>query len=126
MEEVKTPLQQLLSGKLEPPTSAEAPLYRLPSGTTILISEEAQPSYMTIYRGTVGYTQKDVDALEAAMPMWLVEYLLLNQVPPSVPLAKLSFVLMPWNKDPDVEPLPEMLNTWVSILFYRHRFSCSL
>lgn len=111
VEEVKTPLQQLLSGKLEPPTSTEAPLHRLPSGTTILISEEAQPSYMTIYRGTVGYMQKDVDALEAAMPMWLVEYLLLNQVPPSVPLAKLSFVLMPWNKDPDVEPLPEMLNT---------------
>lgn len=58
-------------------------------------------------------TQHDLESLEAAMPMWLLEYLLLNQIQPTAPLAKMSFVLMPWNKDPDVEPLPELLNTYV-------------
>lgn len=84
----------------------------MPSNTTLIISEEAAPSYTTIYRGIAGNTTHlDVQALEETMPMWLVEYLLLNKVPPSVPLAKISFVLMPWNRDPDVEPLPELLNT---------------
>ncbi|KAF8178063.1 hypothetical protein BJ912DRAFT_670273 [Pholiota molesta] len=111
VEVAKTPLQLLLAGPLEPPSSVDAPLYRLPPNTTVLISTEAQPSYTTIYRGTVMSTQYDLESLEAAMPMWLLEYLLLNQIPPAAPLAKMSFVLMPWNKDPDVEPLPELLNT---------------
>ncbi|KAF8970943.1 hypothetical protein BDZ97DRAFT_1694202 [Flammula alnicola] len=111
VEVAKTPLQQILAGPLEPPSSMDAPLYHPPPNTTVLISEEAQPSYTTIYRGTVLHIQNDVDALEAAMPMWLVEYLLLNRVPASAPLAKMSFVLMPWNKVPDIEPLPELLNT---------------
>ncbi|KAF9476316.1 WD40 repeat-like protein [Pholiota conissans] len=110
-EVAKTPLQQLLAGPLEPPSSAEAPLCRLPPNTTVLISKEAQPSYTTIYRGTVMSTQYDMESLEAAMPMWLLEYLLMNQTPATAPLVKMSFVLMPWNKDPDVEPLPELLNT---------------
>jgi WD repeat-containing protein 48 len=114
-EVVKTPLQILLSGSLEPPSSTDAPLYTFPPNTMVLISEEAQPSYTTLYRGNVSNTQNDVDALEVAMPMWLAEYLLLNRTPASAPLAKLSFVLMPWNKDPDVEPLPELLNTFVFV-----------
>ncbi|KIM37415.1 hypothetical protein M413DRAFT_274108 [Hebeloma cylindrosporum] len=115
-EVVKTPLQNLLARQLEPPSSIDAPLYTLPPNTTVLISEEAQPSYTTLYRGNVSNTQNDVDALELTIPMWLAEYLLLNQIPASAPLAKLSFVLMPWNKDPDVEPLPELLNTTQSKL----------
>jgi len=107
----------LLSGPLDPPSSTDAPLYIPPPNTVVLISEEAQPSYTTLYRGNVSNTQHDVDALEVAMPMWLVEYLLLNQSPASAPLAKLSFVLIPWNKDPDVEPLPELLNTFVFVSF---------
>ena len=56
--------------------------------------------------------------------MWLAEYLLLNQIPPLAPLAKLSFTLLPWNKDPDVEPLPELLNAYVmsfvsTLVFYQ-------
>lgn len=114
-EVIKTPLQNLLSGPLEPPSSIDAPLYTLPPNTMVLISEEAQPSYTTLYRSHVSNTQNDIDSLEVAMPMWLAEYLLLNQTPASAPLAKLSFVLMPWNKDPDVEPLPELLNTFVFV-----------
>jgi len=58
----------------------------------------------------VSTTYNDIDALENGIPMWLAEFLLLNQTPPFAPLTKLSFTLLPWNKDPDVEPLPELLN----------------
>lgn len=51
--------------------------------------------------------------------MWLAEYLLLNQTPPLAPLTKLSFTLLPWNKDPDVEPLPELLNAYVTPLLFQ-------
>lgn len=45
------------------------------------------------------------------MPLWLVEYLLLNQTPTVATPPKISFVLVPWNKDPGIERLPELLNT---------------
>jgi WD repeat-containing protein 48 len=52
----------------------------------------------------------DVRILEEVLPMWLLEYLLLNKAPPA-PVPKLSFVLLPWpSKDPDVEQLPELLD----------------
>ncbi|KDR71860.1 hypothetical protein GALMADRAFT_253641 [Galerina marginata CBS 339.88] len=111
-----TPLQKILAGPLNPPASVDAPLYPLAPNTTVLISEEAQPSYTTIYRRNVGNIHNDVEAVETAMPIWLAEYLLLNRTPPLAPLTKLSFVLMPWNKDPDGEPLPELLNTTQSKL----------
>ena len=41
------------------------------------------------------------------MPLWLLECLLQNKTP-SVPLTKVSFVLLPF-KEPGVEPLPELL-----------------
>jgi WD repeat-containing protein 48 len=114
-EVVNTHLQKLLSGPLEPPSSIDAPLFIPPPNTVVLISEEAQPNYTTLYRGNTSNTQNDIDALEVAMPMWLVEYLLLNQIPALAPLSKLSFVLIPWNKDPDIELLPELLNTFVLV-----------
>ncbi|KAF9522883.1 hypothetical protein CPB83DRAFT_776377 [Crepidotus variabilis] len=116
IEVAKTPLQELLSGNLSPPSSMEGPPPLFPQNTTILISEEGSPSYTTIYRGLVSHTHHDTDALETAMPMWLVEYLLLNQIPPPAAPIKVSFVLVPWNKDPDAEPLPELLNTTQSKL----------
>lgn len=111
VEVTKSPTQVLLSGPLAPPSSTDVPLIYMPPNTTVVISEEASPSYTVIYRATAGTTHLDVQNLEEATPMWLLEYLLLNKVPPSVPLAKLSFVLLPWNRDPDAEPLPELLNT---------------
>jgi len=113
-EAPKTAVQQLLLSPIHPPSSNDAPLHLFPPNTTVLISEEASPSYTTVYRGAVSTTRGDIDALEREMPMWLAEYLLLNQTPPLAPLAKLSFVLMPWNKDPDAEPLPELLNAYVA------------
>ncbi|KAF8901320.1 hypothetical protein CPB84DRAFT_1747077 [Gymnopilus junonius] len=112
-----TPVQKvLLSETLTPPSSMDAPLHGLPPNTTVLIAEEAQPSFNVLYRRNVERVGEDVQMLEETMPLWLAEYLLLNRTPPVVPLAKLSFVLMPWNKDPDVEPLPELLNTQQSKL----------
>jgi WD repeat-containing protein 48 len=52
-----------------------------------------------------------VQALEEAMPMWLIEYLLMDKVPTFAAPAKVSFVLLPWpTKNPE-EQLPELLNT---------------
>lgn len=102
---------------IKPPTPNDAPLHLFPRNTTLLISEEASPNYSIIYRGTVSTTHNDIDALEEAIPMWLAEYLLLNQTPSLVPLAKLSFALLPWNKDHDVELLPELLTAYVTLPF---------
>ncbi|KAJ2918916.1 hypothetical protein MD484_g1508, partial [Candolleomyces efflorescens] len=113
----KTPMQLLLSGPLTPPSNVDAPTHAFPTPTAVLISEEATPAYRTIYRGQVATTNYDVSALEDAMPLWLAEYLLLNKVPPAAPPAKVSFILLPWTKDPDVEPLPELLNTYVSVAY---------
>jgi WD repeat-containing protein 48 len=77
----------------------------------LMISEEASHGWTTIYRGTVSSAHQDVRALEEALPMWALEYLLTNKIP-VIPTSKLSFVLMPWpNKDPEAEVLPELLNT---------------
>jgi len=107
-ERPRTPQQILLSGILTPPPSSEAPNLTLASNITLHLSEEDYPVWKTIYRGTVASTWTDLPALEDVMPMWLLEYLLMNRVPP-VPINKISFVLLPWPHDG--EPLPELLNT---------------
>ncbi|SJL07627.1 uncharacterized protein ARMOST_10977 [Armillaria ostoyae] len=110
-EVIKTPIQKLLSGTWTPPSSTEAPPHNLPPNLIILISEAGSPNYNTVYHGTVGSIAHDTHALEEAMPMWLLEYLLLNKA--SAPVqVKISFVLLPYpSKDPDTEPLPELINT---------------
>lgn len=82
-----------------------------PPNATILISEEGLPSYTVVYRSLVSSCHDNIEALRKVIPMWLAEYLLLNQIPPMPPPVKVSFVLVPWNRDPDVETLPELLNT---------------
>jgi len=107
-EKPKTHQQVLLSGTLSPPSSSEAPNLNLPSNMTLLLSEEDYLGWKTIYRGTVANTSMDLSVLEDVMPGWLLEYLLTNKIP-SVPVSKVSFVLLPWPHDE--EPLPELLNT---------------
>lgn len=110
-EVVNTPLQKLLSGTWIPPSSSEAPTHNLPPNLIILISEAGSPNYNIIYHGTVGSIAHDTHVLEEAMPMWLIEYLLLNKVVAPVQV-KISFVLLPYpSKDSDTEPLPELINT---------------
>lgn len=110
---MKTPAQVLLAGPITPPSSSEAPSVPIPPTTAILISEEAPSGWFTLYRGHVASTGSDARALEETMPLWLLECLLLNKVP-AIPIAKMSFVLLPY-KEPDGEQLPELLNTYVVI-----------
>lgn len=114
---ILTPLEVLLSGPLSPPPSIEAPTYTFPHNTILFISEEISPSFFTtVYRGSVANTKYDVQILEEAMPMWLIEYLLMSKMPPLSAPIKISFVLIPWpTKDPK-ERLPELLNTQQSKL----------
>nr|GAT43609.1 predicted protein [Mycena chlorophos] len=115
----KTPVQQLLSGPLSPPSSSEAPTLGISPHILLLIEEEAEPAFKTVYRGTVGSTGSsgDIHALEEAMPLWLIEYLLLHRMPSTPPQVKLSFVLLPWvDKEHREDQLPELLNTTQSKL----------
>ena len=91
--------------------SNEAPTVALPSQTSILISEETASGWNTLYRGHLANTGHDARLLEEIMPFWLLEYLLVNKIPP-IPTVKVSFVLLPFRgKDPTEEQLPELLNT---------------
>ncbi|KAJ6518796.1 hypothetical protein C8R45DRAFT_1204129 [Mycena sanguinolenta] len=113
----KTPLQLLLAGPLSPPSSSEAPTLGLSPHIPLLIEEEAAPGFTTVYRGMVGSTAADMHALEEAMPLWLVEYLLLHRMPGTPPQVKISFVLLPWiGKGSSEEKLPDLLNVQQSKL----------
>ncbi|KAK7054336.1 hypothetical protein VNI00_003530 [Paramarasmius palmivorus] len=103
-----TAVQALLSSSISPPPSAEVPVHSLPSNITVTISED----FRTLYRGSVNNTGHDVHLLEEAMPLWLMEYLLLNKIPGNgVQPVKVSFILLPWpSKDGEGEQLPELLN----------------
>ncbi|PIL26820.1 transporter [Ganoderma sinense ZZ0214-1] len=111
---IKTPAQALLAGPITPPSSSEAPTLPVPSSTSIIISEEAPSGWLTLYRGHVSSTGLDVRLLEEAMPLWSLECVLQNKIPP-IQVTKVSFVLLPF-KEPGVEPLPELLNTQQSKL----------
>ena len=104
-----TPLQ-LLHENVSIPPSSEAPLLALPHNAVIYISEETSFGWTTAYRGTVGTTGLDARVLEEVMPMWLLEYLLTNRVPP-VPVMKLGFVLLAYPARRGEEQLPDLLNT---------------
>ncbi|KAI6005914.1 hypothetical protein EDD15DRAFT_2154574 [Pisolithus albus] len=106
----KTPAQLLLSNPLSPPSSSEVPTLALPPNMTVMISDEYYPGWRTVYRASVS-NMSDTYTLEETLPLWLLEYLLMNRAPPPTNV-KLSFVLLPWpNPEPGGEQLPELLNT---------------
>ena len=76
----------------------------------IYVSEETSFGWATVYRGTVRNTGRDTRILEGAMPMWLLDYLLINRVPP-VPVIKVGFVLHPYPVRRGEDQLPDLLNT---------------
>lgn len=104
----------LLSGPVNPPPTAEAPPLPISPLTPLIISEEAVSGWTTIYRGQVASTAGDARTLEEVMPFWLLEYLLANKAP-SVPVTKVSFVLLPFPHEDTHEMLPELLNTCVRV-----------
>lgn len=72
----------------------------------LLIAEERAHGWTILYRGTVASagTVGDVAALEDAMPVWLLEYLLLGRTQ-LVAVFKIQFALLPGE-----EQLPELVN----------------
>lgn len=100
----------MLQANASIPSSSEAPILGLPTGTIIYISEETSFGWATAYRGTVGTTGLDARGLEVAMPVWLLEYLLASRVPP-VPVTKIGFILLPYPAKKGEEQLPDLLNT---------------
>jgi WD repeat-containing protein 48 len=96
----------LASGMLSPPTAAEAPTLSLSPEIPLLIAEERAHGWAIAYRGTVASVRAagDVTTLEDAMPMWLLEFLLLGRAP-QVAVVKIQFALLPGE-----EQLPELVN----------------
>ena len=111
MRATPTPAQLILSGPISPPTSADGPTLNLPQSIPLIIAEEQPAGWVSNYRGTVASASTDTAALEDAMPVLLLEYLLLGKAP-MVQVTKIGFVLLPYpSKESGEEQLPELLNT---------------
>jgi WD repeat-containing protein 48 len=103
----------LAGGPLIPPSTADAPALSLASDIPLLIAEERAHGWAIVYRGTVASagTIDDVETLEDAMPVWLLDYLLLGRSP-QVGVVKIGFLLLPLqSRVPGDEVLPELVNT---------------
>jgi WD repeat-containing protein 48 len=105
---IQLALHVLLSNPLTPPSTTDAPPLSLPPSTQITITEEAHPGWRTLYQGTLMHVAADMRALEEAMPIWLLEFLLVNKSP-SIGVLKVGFVLVPYPAK-NGDQLPELLN----------------
>ncbi|CAE6446138.1 unnamed protein product [Rhizoctonia solani] len=109
-------LSSLLSNQILPPHPNDAPTVTFPPHTTVTISEmtaSAEASGgMVLFSGSVGSLGADVEALEMALPGWLLEYLLAGRfiLPPSGTAGqKMGFLLLPWKGGNEV--LPELVGS---------------
>jgi WD repeat-containing protein 48 len=91
---------------LSPPSTADAPPFPVSQDTPLLVAEERAPGWSIVYRGTIASagTTEDLAALEDALPVWPLEYLLLGRTP-QVAIVKIQFALLPGE-----ESLPELVN----------------
>ena len=99
------PSQQLPAGII-PSLLSETPILRHPPNTIVIIQEERPDSggVADLYRGTVSSVGQDADLIEKAAPMWLGELLLRNQLP-AKEIAKVSFILQPYDDSlPSIAP----------------------
>ncbi|KAG8844040.1 hypothetical protein FRB96_003304 [Tulasnella sp. 330] len=92
-------LNEILSQPLTPTPDVEAPRLQLPSETAVMISEEAADAsgWMGVYTSLVSMTQDDLEAVEMAAPVWLLELILLNKSPTPT-LVKVSFIVVAWHR----------------------------
>ncbi|CAE6451253.1 unnamed protein product [Rhizoctonia solani] len=109
-------LSSLLSGQILPPHPNDAPVVSFPPHTIVTISEmtaSAEASGgMVLFSGSVGALGADVEALEIALPGWLLEYLLAGRftLPQSGAAGqKMGFLLLPWKGGRDI--LPELVGS---------------
>lgn len=103
-------LQALLSAPLTPPTTTDAPSLVLAPQTRLVVAEEAPPGWRPRVSTTVGGAGADMTLIEEEAPRWLLEYLLVSKTP-QAGVAKVGFVLVPYEQGQDT--LPELLNAYV-------------
>ena len=99
------PTQQLPAGVI-PSLLSETPMLRHPLNTIVIIQEEQPDSggVADLYRGTVSSVGQDADLIEKSAPMWLGDLLLRNQLP-AKEIAKVSFILHPYQDSlPSIAP----------------------
>ncbi|KAG9093864.1 hypothetical protein FRC06_011334 [Ceratobasidium sp. 370] len=107
-------LSSLLSSPLSPPQQNEVPPIAFPPNTAITISEATADAsgWMAVFAGSTGTLGADVEALEMAIPGWLLEFLLAGRL--NVPQGggagqKMGFTLLPWKGAKEV--LPELIGS---------------
>ncbi|KAL7410603.1 hypothetical protein BDY24DRAFT_417926 [Mrakia frigida] len=101
-------LSHLLTPPLKPPSANDAPPLPTFSDPAIFVDEESRDAgaWAVIYRGATSSTGEDVEALEMALPVWVLEFLLSGRAALKDPV-KMSFVLEPW-KGEGWETMEEM------------------
>ncbi|KAJ5159983.1 uncharacterized protein N7482_006987 [Penicillium canariense] len=90
-----------------PSAENETPQLDIPPRTSVFIQEETGETAVAsdLYRGTVGHIGQDIERLEKAIPHWLGELLLKNQIP-FKEQVKIAFILKPFDDSlpPVVKP----------------------
>ncbi|CEJ58567.1 hypothetical protein PMG11_07221 [Penicillium brasilianum] len=100
------PGQDLVTA-ITPSSDNETPRLDIPPRTVVIIQEETGDTAVAsdLYRGSVGLIGQDIERLEKAIPHWLGELLLKNQIP-FKEQVKIAFVLKPFDDSlpPVVKP----------------------
>ncbi|KAJ5122321.1 hypothetical protein N7448_003453 [Penicillium atrosanguineum] len=90
-----------------PSAESETPRLHIPPRTAVFIQEETGDTAVAsdLYRGSVGTIGQEIERLEKAIPHWLGELLLKNQIPFKEQL-KIAFILKPYEDSlpPVVKP----------------------
>ncbi|KAJ5098444.1 hypothetical protein N7532_005445 [Penicillium argentinense] len=91
------PGQELVT-TVTPSLETETPRLTIPPRTAVFIQEETGDTAVAsdLYRGSVQHIGQDIERLEKAIPYWLGELLLKNQIP-FKEQAKVAFVLKPFD-----------------------------
>ena len=102
------------SSPLRPPNPADIPPLHTFSDPAIFVDEESRDAgaWAVIYRGGASSTADDVEMLEMALPIWVLEFLLSGRVGQGKEQVKISFVLEPWkgkgwDEEEKMEEMPQ-------------------
>lgn len=92
---------------ITPSLETETPRLSIPPRTAVFIQEETGDTAVAsdLYRGSVEHIGQDIERLEKAIPYWLGDLLLKNQIP-FKEQVKIAFVLKPFDETlpPVVKP----------------------
>jgi WD repeat-containing protein 48 len=90
-------LEAILSQPLNPPPYWDAPPLELPPNTTIILSEKTDDArgWSSVYHGVLSTLGEDVEILETAAPLWLLEFVLASKANQAAN-PKFNFLVTPW------------------------------